>query len=549
MQMDAGTRYRCDALPACRWSSAAVHTAGSLHDELSIIGAEALLEALTGLARGEMHPSRSQPKASPTRRKIEKAEARIDWTRQAGEIERQIRAFNPWPVAETLLDGDAAAHLFRRERRRSPAKTVAKSRRTGYDSAGSGTMFFAVRCGEGCWRSPRSSSPGATPVGARDFAHAPCGCDSGRPHLARRPPLGAGGPGAGRRRARHRRRSLPTGSPPMRRWPRPSQRPIGPRCAPSPWARCAGTCGSCRRSSRCSAARSVSARHARAARRRRASDRVLAQSGGADRAHGGRRGAPAGAAQARQACERGAAPLRRRARRVLRSAWTRKLAARTAHPEWLVEEVRRAWPEQVGQMLDANNAASAHDPAGESRPASRVTAYLEPPHGAGIAARAHTVDGIGRRSGAPGRRHRAAGIQRRAASRCRTPARSSPPSCSMRRPAMRVLDACAAPGGKTGHLLERTRGWSSSLAVDLEAPRVALGSRRTSHRLGRTRTDADRGRSAIRRPSGTAKPSRSHPGRRPLLLHRRHPPSPGHQAAAPRQRHRGARQTPAGHPA
>ena len=33
----------------------------------------------------------------------------------------------------------------------------------------------------------------------------------------------------------------------------------------------------------------------------------------------------------------------------------RKLAARTAHPAWLVEEVRRAWPEQVGQVLDAAN--------------------------------------------------------------------------------------------------------------------------------------------------------------------------------------------------
>jgi methionyl-tRNA formyltransferase len=80
-------------------------TTATLHDRLSRLGAEALIAALPGIADGSL-VARPQPAEGVTyAAKITKDEARIDWTRSAAEIDRQVRAFNPWPVAETKLHG------------------------------------------------------------------------------------------------------------------------------------------------------------------------------------------------------------------------------------------------------------------------------------------------------------------------------------------------------------------------------------------------------------------------------------------------------------
>ncbi|MBB6093372.1 methionyl-tRNA formyltransferase [Povalibacter uvarum] len=80
-------------------------TASSLHDRLAQMGAEALLETIDGLLDGSIAP-RTQPAEGATyAAKIRKEEALIDWTRSASELDRQVRAFNPWPVAETRWNG------------------------------------------------------------------------------------------------------------------------------------------------------------------------------------------------------------------------------------------------------------------------------------------------------------------------------------------------------------------------------------------------------------------------------------------------------------
>jgi methionyl-tRNA formyltransferase len=81
-------------------------TGGSLHDRLAALGGAALLEALEGHAEGTLPPVPQPAEGVTYAAKIEKAEALIDWKRDAREIERQVRAFNPWPVAETRLDGE-----------------------------------------------------------------------------------------------------------------------------------------------------------------------------------------------------------------------------------------------------------------------------------------------------------------------------------------------------------------------------------------------------------------------------------------------------------
>lgn len=80
-------------------------TAASLHDRLAALGAAAITEAIDAIAAGVASP-REQPQEGATyAAKIRKEEALIDWSRAAVDIDRQVRAFNPWPIAETRLNG------------------------------------------------------------------------------------------------------------------------------------------------------------------------------------------------------------------------------------------------------------------------------------------------------------------------------------------------------------------------------------------------------------------------------------------------------------
>ncbi|MBT8046884.1 MAG: methionyl-tRNA formyltransferase [Xanthomonadales bacterium] len=99
MQMDEGL----DTGPVILCKSLYLHsseTGGSLHDRLSLLGAEALLECVHKLRRGEQLGARPQAGGPVSyARKLEKSEAQIDWSEPAQVLERRIRAFNPWPVA------------------------------------------------------------------------------------------------------------------------------------------------------------------------------------------------------------------------------------------------------------------------------------------------------------------------------------------------------------------------------------------------------------------------------------------------------------------
>lgn len=141
-------------------------TAGDLHDALAELGAAALLETIDGIAAGALS-AMPQPESGATyAAKIEKSEALVDWSASALQIDRHIRAFNPWPIAETRLAGE-------------PLKLLrARIARPSTQEAEPGTLLglaedgLRVACGEGEIAISELQRAGKRPVKARDFANA-----------------------------------------------------------------------------------------------------------------------------------------------------------------------------------------------------------------------------------------------------------------------------------------------------------------------------------------------------------------------------------------
>jgi len=136
MQMEAGL----DTGPVLlreAFPIASDDTAATLHDRLAALGAKLIVEALGKLPL----PAELQPAEGVTyAHKIEKAEALIDWTKSAAELDRHLRAFNPFPGAQALFAGQTVK-LWR-------ATPVAASGEIGQILAVDRSTIV-VACGEG----------------------------------------------------------------------------------------------------------------------------------------------------------------------------------------------------------------------------------------------------------------------------------------------------------------------------------------------------------------------------------------------------------------
>ncbi len=150
----------------------------------------------------------------------------------------------------------------------------------------------------------------------------------------------------------------------------------------------------------------------------------------------------------------------------------RTVAGRTAHPPWLVKVLGQGWPELHETILTANN---EHPPMILRVDLSRTSraAYIEELAQVQIAASpvewapaAVLLDRPVGVSLLPGFREGRVSVQDAGAQLAARLLDAQP--------GMRVLDACAAPGGKTGHLLEHTAGLSELWAIDVDPERVSL---------------------------------------------------------------------------
>ena len=145
-------------------------TGGTLHDRLAAIGAQVLADGL-GLLRAGIRPvPRPQPDEGVTyAHKLDKHEARLDWSRPAMELARRVRAFLPWPVAEAELAGE------RVRLHEAIAVDVARG-------AAPGTVLAATRegvdvaCGTGALRLRTLQREGGRPLPVADYLN-------GRPEL------------------------------------------------------------------------------------------------------------------------------------------------------------------------------------------------------------------------------------------------------------------------------------------------------------------------------------------------------------------------------
>ena len=164
MQMDAGL----DTGPMLierQTDIASRETTASLHGRLAEMGAEAIVSALNRLSHGSLQ-ARPQPAEGATyASKIAKEEARIDWSRSAAHIDRQVRAFVPWPIAETRWR-DEQLRIWEAE----PLDRASDVHPGTIVSAGAEGIVVAT--GAGAIRLLKVQQAGRKPVAASEFARA-----------------------------------------------------------------------------------------------------------------------------------------------------------------------------------------------------------------------------------------------------------------------------------------------------------------------------------------------------------------------------------------
>jgi methionyl-tRNA formyltransferase len=151
MQMEAGL----DTGPVLMRESlmiGAEETTADLHDRLSALGARLILRALDHLPL----PAEPQPAEGVTyAAKIDKAEARVDFTRPAVEVDRLIRGLSPFPGAWTDVDGERV-------------KMLRSRLATGHGSPGQVLGGFTIACGTGAVEITEAQREGKRPMPATE---------------------------------------------------------------------------------------------------------------------------------------------------------------------------------------------------------------------------------------------------------------------------------------------------------------------------------------------------------------------------------------------
>ena len=137
-------------------------TCETLHETLSVLGAQVLIETLEKLKRGNVRPLPQDHSKATCAPPLKKEDGWIDWGKEAEEIDRQIRAFYPWPGAFTQW-GDRLLKIYQGEVRKG----------TYQGRAGSvvwvGTDFIEVEAGKDSFLIKEVQPEGKRRMSTRDF--------------------------------------------------------------------------------------------------------------------------------------------------------------------------------------------------------------------------------------------------------------------------------------------------------------------------------------------------------------------------------------------
>lgn len=170
--LDTGGVILSDSLPITAQTTASI-----LHDELAELGGRLIVEALAAVDSGRLAAVPQPSEGITYAAKLSKSESLMDWRRPAVELDRQVRAFTPWPGAVFALGKERIKVL--------EAEPVAASGQPGriLDDA------LTVACGDGALRLVRLQRPGKGAMAAKDFLNGfalPAGSEL---------PIGEGAPG------------------------------------------------------------------------------------------------------------------------------------------------------------------------------------------------------------------------------------------------------------------------------------------------------------------------------------------------------------------
>jgi len=141
-------------------------TSGHLHQRLATLGAEILANGLTQLKNNTLPTPQPQSETGVSyAHKLDKSEARLDWSQPAEILARKIRAFHPWPIAEADLAGERlrihAAEPLNTAADATPG-TIVSASHAGID----------IACGQGILRLTRIQREGGKPISAADWCNA-----------------------------------------------------------------------------------------------------------------------------------------------------------------------------------------------------------------------------------------------------------------------------------------------------------------------------------------------------------------------------------------
>ncbi len=160
MRMEEGL----DTGPVCLVERIAIDqdmTAGLLHDRLAVLGADLMVRALAALDRGSLDCAPQSDDGVLYAEKIDKSEARIDWSRPANEVHNLIRGLSPFPGAWFEHDANGRAERI---------KVLRSQQASGEGDAG--TLLddkLTIACGAGAVRLVQVQRAGKSPMMAEDF--------------------------------------------------------------------------------------------------------------------------------------------------------------------------------------------------------------------------------------------------------------------------------------------------------------------------------------------------------------------------------------------